>query len=231
MTDEKFVFIQDVKEKKSIGRSSFNKRTHTGKGGRVRFPSDSLTKKELESMNGETKTYRINSPMKWQEFKSMPDDLESAYIKALRNKFDVPNIEIRKMFGVSEPTLYAEFKRLGGLGVGGAKKKWDKSNEWFAWLNGVKLDVKSEPEQEKEEKETEEHISEETNIEPVEIKNDVEPEKVHEAQVQAAPMSGNMVFQCKANQALAMISRVIGDANAKISIAWEILQDGDVANG
>ena len=53
MNDEKYVFINDCAEKKRTARGIHNKRTHAGKGGKVIFPSDYLTRKEREAMNGE----------------------------------------------------------------------------------------------------------------------------------------------------------------------------------
>lgn len=46
MNDEKYVFINDCAEKKRTARGIHNKRTHAGKGGKVIFPSDYLTRKE-----------------------------------------------------------------------------------------------------------------------------------------------------------------------------------------
>ena len=45
-------------------------------------------------MNGECKSYRLNDPMAWKEFKSMPDDLKITYINLLRKKFNVPGTSI-----------------------------------------------------------------------------------------------------------------------------------------
>ena len=90
MKDETYLFVSDMKDKKVTARSARNKRTHCGKGGRVRFPSDNLSKKELQKMNGECKAYRLNDPMGWKEFKAMPDDLKITYIKLLRKEFNVP---------------------------------------------------------------------------------------------------------------------------------------------
>lgn len=45
MNDEKYVFITDCAEKKRTARGIHNKRTHNGKGGKVLFPSDYLTRK------------------------------------------------------------------------------------------------------------------------------------------------------------------------------------------
>ena len=71
MTDEKFVFVSDCADKKRTARGIHNKRTHAGKGGKVIFPSDYLTRKEREAMNGEVKTYALNRPMRWKAYKSM----------------------------------------------------------------------------------------------------------------------------------------------------------------
>lgn len=139
MKDETYVFISDVKEKGSIGRSARNRKTHAGKGGRVRLPHDNLTKKELQKMNGECKSFRLNEPMSWKEFKSMPDDIKITYIKLLRQKFNVPVTYIAKMMGVSEAVVRRELKKFGlteGKGSRTGKTKWDKEG-FCAWWHGV----------------------------------------------------------------------------------------------
>ena len=137
MKDETYAFISDVKEKKITARSARNTRTHCGKGGRVRLPSDNLSKKELMKMNGECKSYRLNSPMAWSEFKAMPDDIKITYIKLLREKFDVPDCELYKMFGCGKDSLSRYFKALGlRVPRKNVYREW-KKDEWFAWVNGV----------------------------------------------------------------------------------------------
>ena len=139
MKDETYAFISDVKEKKITARSARNTRTHCGKGGKVRLPSDNLSKKELMKMNGECKSYRLNSPMAWSEFKAMPDDIKITYIKLLREKFDVPDCEIYKMFGTDKDTLSRYFKKLNlRVPRKNSKREW-KKEAWFAWVNGVDM--------------------------------------------------------------------------------------------
>ena len=94
MTDEKYTFITDVAEKKRTARGAFNKRTHNGKGGKVRFPSDYLSNKERNEMNGKVREYRMNSPITYSEFKKYPDDLKKNYVKRLRDMFDVSDTDI-----------------------------------------------------------------------------------------------------------------------------------------
>lgn len=139
MKDETYVFISDVKEKGSIGRSAKARRTHTGKGGRVRLPSDNLSKKELMKMSGECKSYRLNDPMTWKEFMSMPDDIKVAYIKLLRQKFNAPGKYISQMLGINNGYYSKEINRLGiseGKNCRGRCTPWDKEGFW-AWANGV----------------------------------------------------------------------------------------------
>ena len=76
MSDEKYELMQDTRDKAITARSARSTRTHCGKGGAVKFPSDNLTKKEREAMNGKCETYRMNDPMTWEQFKAMPDDLK-----------------------------------------------------------------------------------------------------------------------------------------------------------
>lgn len=137
MTDEKFVFIEDCKDKKRTARGAFNKRTHCGKGGAIMFPSDYLTTKEKKAMNGECKAYRMNDPMKWDEFKAMPTDLQRDYIRALREKFGAHDKAIATMLGVTNPVLSRCNKVLGlSLGKGNRPGKFDEE-AWTRWVNGL----------------------------------------------------------------------------------------------
>ncbi len=132
MTEVEKDFHQDCRAKKSVAASARSRRTHAGKGGKARLPHDNLTKKELEKMNGECKAYRLNSPMKWAEFKSLPDDLKVAYIKMLREKYNAPTKEITAMLGVSEFSYGEVVRKLGFADKPGLRRK--VTEEWFAWL-------------------------------------------------------------------------------------------------
>ena len=125
MTDEKYTFITDVTEKKRIARGAFNKRTHNGKGGKVRFPSDYLSNKERNKMNGEIREYRMNSPITYAEFKKYPDDLKKKYVKRLRDMFDVSNTDIAAMMGVKAKTLNSALVKIDASGGRRGKRKAD----------------------------------------------------------------------------------------------------------
>lgn len=94
MTNVKYEFLLDCHEKAITARSARNRKRYPGKKGPVKLPSDYMSEKELEALNGECKTYRLGAPMSWDEFSKMPDDLKAMYIKSLRKKFNVPDREL-----------------------------------------------------------------------------------------------------------------------------------------
>lgn len=143
MTGEKFTFIEDVWEKKRTATGAHHKRTHCGKGGAIRFPSDFMTKKELRAMNGEVKSYKLNAPMSWAEFKAMPNDIKVAYITALRKKYNVSDTKIAEMLGVCQVNFSSLCRRLGIQSTRKSREAWDEDG-WCAWVNGVPVEAKEE---------------------------------------------------------------------------------------
>ena len=245
MKDETYVFIQDVKEKKITARSARNTRTHNGKSGRVKLPCDYLTPKELKAMNGECKSYRLNEPMSWTEFKAMPDDIKVTYIKLLREKFDVPDSEIYKMFGTNKDTLSRFFKALGlRVPRKNVKREW-KKDEWFAWVNGVEIktadpkenttvypDSIIKPEDMTAPADEPEMIDECACEEVEEIRfskppvPDPEVPKFRNVENKTAvPVRGELTFSGSAEAALNTAAVLLGGANVRISLLWEVISD------
>lgn len=141
LPDEQYVMISDSIEKKKIARSSHNRKTHCGKGGRVKFPSDYLSKKELNAMNSDVKSYNLNKPMTWKEFRSMPQDLQIMYIKKLRNEFGVPDNVLGKAMGICKSSFSRAMSELNlslGKSAGAKGKQWldsEKSFKFFEYWN------------------------------------------------------------------------------------------------
>ena len=75
----------EIREQTITARSARNRRGVKGKRGAVSLPSDFLTEKQREALNGECKSYKLGSPMQWEQFKEMPTDLQAMYIKLIRN--------------------------------------------------------------------------------------------------------------------------------------------------
>ena len=219
MTDEKFAFTQDVREKKITARSARHARTHCGKGGAVKFPSDYMTKKELREMNGDVKSYRLNDPMKWDEFNALPDDLKITYIKALRRKFNVPDNHIGHMFGVSQRKISLHLLDLGcaaGKGAKGRSTKWDKEG-FLAWCNGDPAPacpdepVEASPEPVEMAVDNVEDISEPVPAPVPEIK----PLPAQEEKAKVIPHSGTMTLEGRLEDVLNTVSVLLGGGKCK----------------
>lgn len=209
MTDEKYTFVEDLREKKKTATGAHHKRTHCGKGGAVKFPSDFMTKKEIMAMNGEVKAYKLNDPMTWAEFKKMPDDIRITYIKALREKFNVSDQKIAQMFGVDQKSVSIENRRLGIPSPVRGRRVWGKEGDWYAWVNGVKLEKPEEVTLKVEDMPS--HTFGRELYEPI-----VEPPKWY------APSDGTVTFEGKATDALATLSLLLGEANVKLRVSWEV---------
>lgn len=110
LSDEEYVYQQDIKEKKSAGRGVFHKRGGS-KSKKCTLPSDHMTKKEREAMNGEVFSYNPNNWYTWEEFKKMPMEYQVKYVNSLLGKYDcgINTISV-VVFGKSESTLAQYFK-------------------------------------------------------------------------------------------------------------------------
>lgn len=205
MSDEQYLFIQDCKDKKITARSARHTRTHCGKGGTVKFPSDYMTKKELKAMSGECKTYKMNEAITWDEFKKMPDDLKIDYVKNLREKFSVPDKVLAEHMGVTRQTFCNYMRVLGislGSKSGGANKWWTGLKEFDEWWYG--------------EKEEEQVPVEENDSEP-----DTSDQVIHTSFL--IPKSGQISFEGAVDDILRSVAAIIGSKNVELTVHWNVI--------
>ena len=212
MTDEKYTFVQDLRDKKRTARGARNRRTHCGKGGAVKFPSDYMTRKELKAMNGEVKSYNINSPMQWAEYKALPDDIKIVYIKTLREKYGVPDTRIGKdMLGVSQKSISKEIARLG-LSCGRGNHWEFDAKGWNEWLSKAVCAPES----------ASEPVCEPANgTTPPVTENAVESSC--EANSKVIPCKGAMVLDGKAGDSQRTVESLLGGADVRLMVSWEVL--------
>ena len=137
MNDVEFILKEDIKEKKQAGRGYYHKKNGS-KSKKCHLPSDSLSKKEIEKMNGECKVYNLNKPMNYSNFCAMPVDLRIKYLEMLRDKFGANQTEISKMMGVADTTLASHrAKFLDGKPVFRSYKHSRLDVEaWNKFING-----------------------------------------------------------------------------------------------
>lgn len=113
MSDEEFVYWQDIKEKKQAGRGAFHKKCGS-KSKKCNFPSDYMTKKEKMAMNGPVMSYDPNKFYEWTEFKQLPMEYQIKYVNSLLNRYNCGLKAIAEVvFHRNGPGLYNYFKRKG----------------------------------------------------------------------------------------------------------------------
>ena len=233
MTDEKFLFVTDCADKKRTARGIYNKRTHTGKGGKVRFPSDNLSRKELDAMNGEVVTYSLNKPMKWDEYKKMPDDLRRQYIENLQKRYDIMQKDLVDLFGVSISSVQLETNKLGIS----FKRRcgWAINNNKGAWRDfcaGLKTPQKVEPEavpQLIDEPQTASAPEKEPEKEKPVVKIRAEKPKAA-CSFGEIPEAGSLTFTGNVADILKTVSLILSGGNVRMEINWTRAK-GSVENG
>lgn len=137
MDDARYVLFEELKEKNATKRGAYHK--VRGGGRHVKMPSDTLTRKEKQALNGDVKTYRLGEPMVWAEFLLMPREMQVSYINRLDAEYDPTNGQLGDMFGVSAVTVSRfraenDVKRPSGK----AHPTADKVRAWEAFLGKVR---------------------------------------------------------------------------------------------
>lgn len=128
-------FYADIAKKKRAASGAYHKRGTNSR--KVTLPSDYLTAAQKRKLNGEIKVYNIQKRMTYDEFISMPKDLQKQYIEHLRGAYAVTIREIADMMGAGYHKLYGDIKALGVQFPRGARQRHYLIEEkWMAFLNG-----------------------------------------------------------------------------------------------
>lgn len=241
MPDEQYVMISDSIEKKKIAHSSHNRKTHCGKGGRVKFPSDYLSKKELKAMNGDVKSYNLNKPMTWEEFRNMPQDLQIMYIKKLRNEFGVPDIVLGKAMGVCKSSFSKAMKDLKlslGKSAGATSKQWfgsEKSLKFSEYWNkfnkekaveedNIEDEAKVVEEMDNPEEKSNDYMRDNIDISEINYGVGVTVDHVAESDHITIPTGGRLSFNCKFDDAAKVLESILSGTNVRLNVDWVVVK-------
>lgn len=133
MTDERYVFNQDVAERSKMKTGAFHKKNGS-KSKKCTLPSDHLTAKEKKKLNGECRMIKMNRPYKdWKQFKKLSESVKYSYISGLIDDYGARACDICEMFGISYQTLYDEFKRWS-IPMKPFKKKRNMDDRWLDFI-------------------------------------------------------------------------------------------------
>ena len=133
-------FDYDALQKKRIAAGA----RHMKRGSRSKrcsLPSDNLTPAQLKRRNGPVSTYKLDAPMRWDDFKSMPADLQKQYLTYLVETYGATNEMLGDMFYVHPTYVGAMKKALGVVSHNPhrvlGEKKAIRDQMWAAFCNGV----------------------------------------------------------------------------------------------
>lgn len=126
-------FDYDVMQKKRIAASAFKRPKHGG----CTLPHELMTKKERDAMNGEAITYNVTRPMKWAEYKKLPDDLKREYWRNMQSCGGTARKLVKHM-GASEQSICKAARTIGTPFKRGAPTldgHWNEAERRWAGAN------------------------------------------------------------------------------------------------
>lgn len=142
MTD----FDYDCRQKKILARSAY-RRKNGSRSKRCSLPSDRLTPKQRNEMNGKVVSYNMKVPMQWEEFKQLPTDIKDEYIRSLMQSYHATSKVIAEMLGVAPETLSRCLREECPeiVFTRGRKMNRQEQEAWAGFLNQVPRLIDSVP--------------------------------------------------------------------------------------
>ena len=142
MTDAEKLFKETERERKKLGYGDRHKKR--GGGRYVRLPSDNMTRKEREAMNGEVFHFDPRKFYTWDEFKNFPMEYQIKYINSLLNRYDCGITHISEIvFGKSKGWLQIYFTRAGQVEYLNNKKDCTLTRKKAKSAEKLRADVKA----------------------------------------------------------------------------------------
>lgn len=109
MTDEAFVYRNDVNERANIARLSKNRVSKSG----CRLPSDNMSHWAKKRQNGALITVYPDRPILYDDFKELCEDSQREYLQGLIDNHGGTTERIAKMWGISEAKVKNHRQILG----------------------------------------------------------------------------------------------------------------------
>lgn len=145
MTDAAYIYYSDIREKKKTATGAY----HVKRGSKTKkctLPSDYLSRKEIEKMNSECTTVKLNEPMTWNEFIHLSKNLQENYLNHLivNRGASISSISA-DLFGMAKNSL-AKYIREHNLNVDPASRRSKKDIQmWEKFLHKKVTDLDEAP--------------------------------------------------------------------------------------
>ncbi len=137
MTDERYVYQQYIRDKKTTSRGARAKRNGS-KSKKCSLPSDGMTQAQWKRRNSEVKTYNIKFKMTYEQFKDMPQDLQGKYLTQIVQAYGATLADIaRDVFGVNPNTLWM-FCKSRNISTPRTSRDSLSQPDWSEFLGGLR---------------------------------------------------------------------------------------------
>ena len=105
-------FDYDIMERRRIARQAKYRKCGS-RSRKCSLSTDGMTRKEWEKRNGVVMTYKLNRPVSWKEFRSMPRDVQAEYIRGLSDTYGINVSALARMFDMSHEGVRSYLKKNG----------------------------------------------------------------------------------------------------------------------
>lgn len=191
MTDERFVYNADLRDRKRAAQGARAK-----KGGSrsksCTLPSDALSASQKRKLNGSVESISLNSPMSWARLRELTPTLQFLYLDHLVSTYNARCADLVSMLGIARCTFYKLQKDLPGKLIYKCKAK-KPAPEWEAFMAAGYQNASTPP------------SPPEAPQEPVTVQ---EPSLVVPLPV---VLSGSVTVRCTASHVLDALLRLIDD--------------------
>ena len=239
MDDITYTFNQLNRERKSLVPSA-RKRTNGSKSHKCSLPCDNLTPAQQRKLSGPVRTYNITKPMSWEQFKTMPMDLQEAYLRYLHQRFGVTQQTISTVLFELSPrglNAYVHKEGLDSVARRGDRDKPEGREALSKWVQDggdaeptteELLTDNSEPVEPEVPVMIDEPVMPDEPVEPVSSDEPVEPVSSDEPDMTVNPTTRNPITSAtlrmagNADDILATLARFItgGKVMADVNITY-----------
>ena len=136
MTDENYVFVEDLRDRKRIASGSRSKKNGS-KSKKCSLPSDTLSPAKLKKLNGPIESVQLDAPMDYESIKALNPSLRFLYIDHLVQEHHARRVDLMEMLGISQSAIAKLLHSLPEPVVFKGKPK-EPAPEWLAFIGKKK---------------------------------------------------------------------------------------------
>lgn len=209
MTDERFVYTSDIRERKGMANGARGVKNGS-RSKACSLPSDGMSAAQWKKQNGPVENVQLGQPMSWAELKKLKPHLQYLYLDYVVNHYKARRVDLLEMLGVSTATFWKFEKTLPSkLNYGGGARK--VSPEFEAFIAGDPQNAPDAP-----------TVAQDAPTEQEAASASVEPQEATQVEQRPVIVAGSVTVCGSANDALAALLRLVKPSvRYKFTVSFE----------